>query len=87
MVQHLFVILWKYLQNSADHRKTEKDKEMKDETEEQAVKKDEDESDDEDEADGSMQQKEEAEALEVRDVAYNLEILVIILMCGVAMHI
>ena len=60
---------------------------MKDETEEQTVKKDEDESDDEDEADGSMQQKEEAEALEVRDVAYNLEILVIILMCGVAMHI
>lgn len=48
---------------------------MKDDPDEPKVKKDEADSDDDN--DSGMKKKEEAEALEVRDVTYNLEILVV----------
>ena len=57
-------------------RKSEKDKDAKDSKEEVSnVKKDE-ETDDSDDEGAGMKKKEEAEAVEVRDVSYNLESLV-----------
>ena len=62
--------------NDGRKAKEEKDQNMKEDMDESTkVKKDEDD-DDDDEDETGMQKKEDAEAVEVRDVSYNLEPLV-----------
>lgn len=55
--------------------KAEKDAEMKEEGEGDDSRPNKDEADSDDDDESGMKKKEEAEALEVRDVAYNLETL------------